>query len=107
MKHPKNKDVWTKSFGTEIRCLATTMETIFFIKKDKIPQEHKGNKMYAQIVCVYHDGKRDKYCSCITMGSNLVNYPGYCRTLTADLLTVKLQYPAMKYVGLGGDHTLN
>ena len=34
MKHPKYKDVWTKSFGTEIRRLATTTETIFFIKKD-------------------------------------------------------------------------
>ncbi len=39
MKHPKYKDVWTKSFGTEIRRLATTTETIFFIKKDEIPQE--------------------------------------------------------------------
>ena len=39
MKHPKYKDIWTKFFGTEIRCLATTTETIFFIKKDEIPQE--------------------------------------------------------------------
>ncbi len=39
MKHPKYRDVWTKSFGTEIRRLATTTETIFFIKKDEIPQE--------------------------------------------------------------------
>jgi len=31
MKHPKYKDVWTKSFGTEIRRLATTTETIVFI----------------------------------------------------------------------------
>jgi hypothetical protein len=55
MKHPKYKDAWTKSFGTEIWHLATTTETIFFIKKDKIPQECKGNKTYAQIVCVYHN----------------------------------------------------
>ena len=33
MKHPKYKDVWTKSFGTEIRRLATTTETIFLSKK--------------------------------------------------------------------------
>jgi hypothetical protein len=26
----------------------------------------------------------------ITMGGNLINYPGDCRTPTADLLTVKL-----------------
>ncbi len=38
MKYPKYKDVWTKSYGTEIvRRLATTTKTIFFIKKDEIP----------------------------------------------------------------------
>ena len=33
MKHLEYKDVWTKSFGIEIRRLATTTETIFFVKK--------------------------------------------------------------------------
>ncbi len=28
LKHPKYKDIWSKSFGTEIRRLATTTETI-------------------------------------------------------------------------------
>jgi hypothetical protein len=73
MKHPKYKDVWTKSFGTELRHLATMNETISFIKKDKTPQERKGDKTYAQIVCVYRNGKKDKYCMRITMGGNLVN----------------------------------
>ena len=92
MKHPKYKDVWTKSFGTEIWCPTTMKETIFFIKKDEIPQERKGDEMYdAQIVCVYCNGKKDKYRTCITMGSNLVNNPGDCGTPTADLvITVKL-----------------
>jgi hypothetical protein len=90
MKHPKYKDVWTKSFGTEIRCLAMTTETIFFVKKDKIPDDRKGNETYARIVCVYCNGKKDKYRTHITMGGNLVNYPGDCGTPTANLLTVKL-----------------
>ena len=30
IKHPKYKEVWMKSFGTEIRRLVTTTETIFF-----------------------------------------------------------------------------
>jgi hypothetical protein len=89
MKHPKYKDGW-KSFGTEIRCLATTTETIFFIKKDEIPQERKGDETYAQIVCVYRNGKKDKYRKCISIGRNLVNYLGDCRTPTADLITVNL-----------------
>jgi hypothetical protein len=90
IKHPKYKDVWTKSFGTEIRRLATTTETIFFVKKDKIPDDRKGNGTYARIVCVYCNGKKDKYRTRITMGGNLVNYPGDCGTPTANLLTVKL-----------------
>ncbi len=90
MKCPKYKDVLTKSFGTEIRRLAMTTETIFFVKKDKIPDDRKGNETYARVVCVYGDGKKDKYRTRITMGGNLVNYPGDCGRPTANLLTVKL-----------------
>jgi hypothetical protein len=90
IKHPKYKDTWSKSFGKEIRCLATVTETIFFINKTKIPKDRKSDKMYARIECVFCDGKKDKYRTRITMGGNLVNYPGDCGTPTADLLTVKL-----------------
>ena len=90
MKHPKYKGVWTKSFGTEICHLATTTETKFFVRKEKIPDDRKGNETYARIVCVYQGGKKDKYRTRITMGGNLVNFPGDCGTPTADLLTVKL-----------------
>jgi hypothetical protein len=90
MKHPKYKDVWTKSFGTEIHCLATMTETIFFIKKGDIPEDRKKDETYARIVCVFCDRKKDKYRTCITMGRNLVNYTGNCGTPTANLLTVKL-----------------
>jgi hypothetical protein len=90
MKHPKYKDVWTKSFGAEIRHLATTTETIFFVKKDKIPDDRMGNETYARFLCVYCNSKKDKYRTRITMGGNLVNYPGDCGIPTANLLTVKL-----------------
>jgi hypothetical protein len=90
MKHPKYNDVWTKSLGTEICRLATMTETIFFIKKGDIPEDRKKDKTYARIVCVFCDGKKDKYRTRITMGGNLVNYPGNCLTPTANLLTVKL-----------------
>jgi hypothetical protein len=65
-------------------------ETIFFINKQEIPKERQGDVTYGRIVCVYRDGKKDKYCTRITMGGNLINYPGNCGTPTADLLTVKL-----------------
>ncbi len=90
MKHPKYKDVWTKSFGTEIHRLATTTETIFFVQRENIPDDRKGDETYARIGCTYCKGKKDKYRTHITMGRNFVNYPGDCGTPTADLLTVKL-----------------
>ncbi len=92
IKHPKHKDTWSNSFGNEIRGLATTTEIIVFINKTDIPQDRKGDKTYGQIVCVYREGKKDKYCTRITVGSNLINYPGDCGTPTADLLTVKLLF---------------
>ena len=53
MKHPKYKDVWMKSFGTEIRRLVTTTETIFFRKKSEIPAERRKDITYGRIVCMY------------------------------------------------------
>jgi hypothetical protein len=96
IKHPKYKDTWSNSFGNEIRRLATTMETIFFINKTDIPQDCKGDKTYGQIVCVYREGKKNKYRIRITVESNLINYPGDCGTPTADLLTVKLLFNSIR-----------
>ncbi len=90
MKHPKYKDVWTESFSKEIVHLTTTTKTIFFVNKAEIPKERRGNVTYGRIVCTYHVAKKDKFWAHITMGDNLINYPGDCRTPTADLLTLKL-----------------
>ena len=100
MKHPKYKDIWTKSFSKEIVRLATTPETIFFVNKSQIPEERRGDVTYGRIVCVYRDGKKDKYRTRITMGGNLINYPGDCGTPTADLLTVTLLTPNAKFTTL-------
>jgi hypothetical protein len=90
MKHPTYKDIWSKSFRTEMRHLVTTTETIFFKRKDKIPQEQRKDITYGCIVCTYRSEKKAPYRTRITMGGNLVNYPDNCGTPTADLRTVKL-----------------
>jgi hypothetical protein len=92
IKHPKYKDTWSNSFGNEIRRLAITTETIFFINKTDIPQDCKGDETYGLIVCDYREGKKAKYHTRITVSGNLINYPGDCGTPTADLLTVKLLF---------------
>jgi hypothetical protein len=61
MKHPKYKDVWTKSFSKEIVRLATTTETIFFVNKTEIPKERRGDVTYGRIVRTYRDAKKDKF----------------------------------------------
>ncbi len=68
MKHPKYKDVWTKSFSKEIVRLATTTETIFSVNKTEIPKECRGDVTYGRIVCMYRDTKKDKFQMRITMG---------------------------------------
>ena len=53
MKHPKYKDTWLKLFGTDIRRLVTTTETIFFKCKDKIPHNQRKDIAYGRVVCTY------------------------------------------------------
>jgi hypothetical protein len=72
-----------------MRHLITTSQTIFSIKKDAILEDQHCNITYGQICCNSHSKKKDPYRTRITMGGNLVNYPGNCGTPTADILTVK------------------
>ncbi len=60
------------------------------MNKQEIPKDRQGDVTYGRIVCVYQDSKKDKYHTRITMGGNLINYPGNCGTPTVNLLTVKL-----------------
>jgi hypothetical protein len=90
IKHQKYRNTWSQSFGKEIRHLATTTETIFFISKHKIPKDHQGKVRYGRIECDVHDGKKDNHHTRLTMGGNLIYYPGDCGTPMADLFTVKI-----------------
>jgi hypothetical protein len=92
MKHPKHKDIWSKSFGTEIPHLVTTTETIFFKRKDKIPADQRKDVTYGCLVCTYQSKKKAPYHTRITMGGNFVNYPDNCGTPLADLLTINLLF---------------
>ncbi len=46
LKHPKYKDVWSQSFGKEIRRLATVTETIAFVTKQQIPRDRRRDITY-------------------------------------------------------------
>ncbi len=46
LRHPKYRDVWSKSFGMEIGWLATTTETIAFMSKDMISHNRRKDITY-------------------------------------------------------------
>jgi hypothetical protein len=97
LKHPKYRETWSKAFGKEIGRLAQGQkgvvngtDALFFIPKSDVPPERLRDITYARICANYRPEKADPNRIRITLGGNLVNYPGDVGTRTADLLTVKL-----------------
>ena len=99
IKNPKYREAWGRSFGNEIGRLAQGMpgrvtgtETIFFIHKTEVPTNRWKDITYGRICCNYREQKAEKNRTRLTVGGNLINYPGDCGTPTADMLTVKLLF---------------
>ena len=97
VKHPNHQKVWGGAFGKEVGRLAQGLpgivegtETLNFIFKHEIPSDRFKDVTYACIVCNSRPEKKYPSRWRITVGGNMVNYPGDCVTPTADLLTVKL-----------------
>ena len=97
VKIPKYRERWSKAFGKEIGRLAQGYKdevegtnTLFFIPYDQVPEEKKKSITYARICVDFRPDKKDPYRCRITLGGNLINYPGDVGTRTADMLTVKL-----------------
>jgi hypothetical protein len=95
--NPKYKDLWGKSYTKELGCLAQGMlgvskgtNTIVFIHRKDIPHDPQCNVMYAQVCVNYCPEKENSNRTQVTMGGNLLHYPGDCGTPTIDIITVKL-----------------
>jgi len=91
--------VWTRAFGKELGGLAqgnTTTNTkgtntIVFLDHigiRAIPTDRTIT--YARIVVDYRPQKEDPNRVRITVGGNLIDYPGELTTNTADLITSKI-----------------
>jgi hypothetical protein len=94
---PVTRGVWTKAFCKELGRLAQGWdgtkgtETIFFMTHEEIkaiPKDHTVT--YARIVVDYRPQKEDPNRVRITVGGNLIKYPGELTTRTADLTTAKV-----------------
>ena len=91
------RQVWSKAMCKELGCLAqgfgTTegTNTIFFMTKEEIKNIPKDRTVtYARIVVDYRPQKDDPNRVRITVGGNLIDYPGELMTQTANLTTTKI-----------------
>ena len=93
---PSTCATWLRSASNESGCLAQGLpdnrveppNTIFFIPFSKVPKHKRPT--YAHFVCSYRPQKAEPYCTCITIGSNLIDYPGNLSMKVADMTTFKL-----------------
>ena len=97
MKNPKYRELYAQSYSKELGRLAQGIpgkvegtNTIFFIDRADVPAERWKDVTYGRVVVNYRPEKSDPYRTRLTVGGNLIVYPGDCGTPTVDLLTVKL-----------------
>ena len=97
LRHPKHKEIWTRSAADEFGRLAQGIggrvegtNTVEFIHKHEIPQDRFKDVTYIKFVCTIRTKKKDPYHTRATMGGNLINYPKDVGIPTANLLLIKL-----------------
>jgi hypothetical protein len=95
--NPKYKELWGKSYTTELGHLAQGIpgvskgtDTIVFIARDEVPFARLKDVTYGHVCVNYHPKKDDPNCMRLTVGGNKVNFLGDCGTPTVDMVMVKL-----------------
>ena len=90
-------ELWGKSYGNGLGRLAQGMpgrvegtNTIFFINKGDVLIAYWREVTYGRVVAKERPEKTDRNRTRLTVGRNIVNYPGDCGTPTVNLLTIKL-----------------
>jgi len=89
------KEAWVQSFANELGRLAQGVlpnmpsgsNTIRFVAKSAVPRDRKV--MYGCIVVEIRPQKAETHRTRLTVGGNLIEYPGDVSTPTADLTTAK------------------
>ena len=77
-----------------------------FIQKYEVPYDRFKDVTYGKFVCVVRPQKAEPNRTRLTLGGNLVNYPGEVGTPTADMLLIKCMFnsvlstPGAKFMGI-------
>ena len=97
IKDPTHRDIWVRSFANELGRLAqgvggreTGTNTTFFIRHDQIPPDRCKDVTYGRICVDYRPQKKEPERTRLTVGGNLIDFPGDVSTPTADTTTAKL-----------------
>jgi hypothetical protein len=111
IKNPKTRDLWSNAMTKELARLAQGIEgltvgtnTVFYLTHEEIKNIPKDRTVtYARTVVDYRPQKADPNRVRITVGGNLITYPGEVTTRTADMVTSKVLWnsvvstPGAKY----------
>jgi hypothetical protein len=97
LKSPKHCKAWVTSFANELRRLAQGLggrqqgtNTIYYIRYDQVPEDRCEEVRYGQICVDYRPQKEGPNRTRLTVGGNLIDYPGDVSTPTADTTTAKM-----------------
>jgi hypothetical protein len=111
VRDPATKKLWSGAMTKELARLAqgidgltTGTNTVFYMSHDEIKNIPTDRTVtYARIVVDYRPQKTDPNRVRITVGGNLISYPGEVTTRTADMITSKILWnsvlstPGAKY----------
>ena len=85
--NPKYRPIWKPAYGKELGRLAQGLpgvvkgtDTIVFIEKCDVPFDRWRDITYGRICANYRPEKEDPYRIRLTVGGNLINFPGDCGT---------------------------
>ena len=105
---PTTKDIWLCSAANEFVPVpdkhVDPTNTIFFIPITKVPPDKQPT--YACFICSYHPQKAEPHCTCLTVGGNLIDYPGNLSMKVADMTTFNIlinstiSTPGARWLGL-------
>ena len=74
MKCPKYRKLYAKTQG--IPGVVNGTNTIFFVDKTNVPSERWKDAIYGRVLVKYCPEKGDPYHTRLTVGGNLIVYPG-------------------------------
>jgi hypothetical protein len=97
IKSDKHRAAWAHSFANELGRSAQGIanrekgtNTIFFIPHSQIPQDRCKDVTYGRICVDHRPQKKEANRTRLTVGGNLIDFPGDVSTPTADPTTAKL-----------------